>query len=141
LVTAVDGTVGVAANPPFSQIERPMSVILTAQSAYLLFYDWDKPVITPEGQVVLQLTVQRYFQSQVPSIQVVGNTDTAYSNPVLALKLSIQIAERVRDELVREGIPKETIKVHGMGDKKLRVSTPQGVREPQNRRVEILIGE
>jgi OOP family OmpA-OmpF porin len=38
-----------------------------------------------------------------------------------------------------DGVPVTAISVVGMGEKGLLVPTPDGVREPQNRRVEIVI--
>ena len=42
-------------------------------------------------------------------------------------------------ELVRNGVPRNAISIQGFGDTHLLVPTGQGVREPQNRRVEIII--
>jgi outer membrane protein OmpA-like peptidoglycan-associated protein len=40
---------------------------------------------------------------------------------------------------VRDGVPATAISVVGMGEKGLLVPTADGVREPQNRRVEIVL--
>jgi outer membrane protein OmpA-like peptidoglycan-associated protein len=45
----------------------------------------------------------------------------------------------VKDALVREGVPAQAITVIGRGEQGLLVQTGDGVREPQNRRVEIVI--
>jgi outer membrane protein OmpA-like peptidoglycan-associated protein len=45
----------------------------------------------------------------------------------------------VAGELVRDGVPQASITAQGFGDSRLLVSTGPGVREPQNRRVEIVI--
>ena len=45
----------------------------------------------------------------------------------------------VKDALVREGVPAQAITVIGRGEQGLLVPTADGVREPQNRRVEIVI--
>ena len=45
----------------------------------------------------------------------------------------------VKDALVRDGVPAQAITVVGMGEKGLLVPTGDNVREPQNRRVEIVI--
>jgi outer membrane protein OmpA-like peptidoglycan-associated protein len=45
----------------------------------------------------------------------------------------------VAAELVKDGVPKTAITIQGFGETHLLVPTGPGVREPQNRRVEIII--
>jgi len=52
--------------------------------------------------------------------------------------LSERRARTVAAELVRDGVPQNAISMHAYGDTKLLVPTGPGVREPQNRRVEIV---
>jgi len=51
--------------------------------------------------------------------------------------LSLRRAERVRDELVKLGIPRARISVAGRGAREPEVRTATQVSEPRNRRVEI----
>jgi hypothetical protein len=53
--------------------------------------------------------------------------------------LSIRRADSVKSELVRDGVPATAITTQGFGETHLLVSTGPGVREPQNRRVEIVL--
>ena len=55
------------------------------------------------------------------------------------MALSIRRANAVKDALVRAGIPANQIAVIGKGESDPLVPTADGVREPQNRRVEILL--
>ena len=48
-------------------------------------------------------------------------------------------AQAVASELVRDGVPRDQIAITGHGEDALLVRTADGVREPQNRRVEIVI--
>jgi OmpA-OmpF porin, OOP family len=45
----------------------------------------------------------------------------------------------VQAELVKDGVPQSAITIQGFGDTNLLVPTGPGVREPQNRRVKIII--
>jgi outer membrane protein OmpA-like peptidoglycan-associated protein len=45
----------------------------------------------------------------------------------------------VQGELVRNGVPQNVITIRGFGEQNPLVPTAASVREPQNRRVEIVI--
>jgi outer membrane protein OmpA-like peptidoglycan-associated protein len=55
------------------------------------------------------------------------------------MALSLRRANAVKDALVRNGVPATAIAVVGRGEQGLLVPTADGVREPQNRRVEIVM--
>ncbi len=48
-------------------------------------------------------------------------------------------AKAVAAQLVADGVPASEITAKGFGDTNLLVPTGPGVREPQNRRVEIIL--
>jgi len=45
----------------------------------------------------------------------------------------------VQAELVRDGVSKDEIVIQGLGQSNPLIATAKGVREPQNRRVEIIL--
>jgi outer membrane protein OmpA-like peptidoglycan-associated protein len=53
--------------------------------------------------------------------------------------LSVRRAQAVAAELIKDGVPANVITIQGFGDTHLLVPTGPGVREPQNRRVEIVV--
>ena len=53
--------------------------------------------------------------------------------------LSVRRGEAVKAAMIRQGIPASAIVVIGRGESQNLVPTADGVREPQNRRVEIVI--
>jgi outer membrane protein OmpA-like peptidoglycan-associated protein len=55
------------------------------------------------------------------------------------MALSLRRANAVKDALVREGVPAAGDRVVGRGEQGLLVHTGDGVRKPQNRRIEIVI--
>jgi OOP family OmpA-OmpF porin len=69
---------------------------------------------------------------------VTGYTDTSGS-PGYNQRLSERRANAVAAALERLGVPRSDMVVAGRGQNDLRVPTPPGVREPQNRRVEIVL--
>jgi outer membrane protein OmpA-like peptidoglycan-associated protein len=66
-----------------------------------------------------------------------GYTDSSGS-PAYNLKLSQRRADSVAKELVSDGVQRSEIDIHGYGETHPLVPTADGVREPQNRRVEII---
>jgi outer membrane protein OmpA-like peptidoglycan-associated protein len=104
---------------------------------YLVFFDWDKYNITPEGQQIIQLAANQYHSGGHVTLQVTGYTDTSGSAGYNQ-RLSERRANAVAAALERLGVPRSDMVVAGRGMNDLRVPTPPGVREPQNRRVEIV---
>ena len=104
---------------------------------YLVFFDWDKYNITPEGMQIVQLAANQYRSGGRVTIQVTGYTDTSGSAGYNQ-RLSERRANNVANALVRFGVPRQAMSVSGRGKNDQRVPTADGVREPQNRRVEIV---
>ncbi|MDE8344536.1 MAG: OmpA family protein, partial [Acidocella sp.] len=71
-------------------------------------------------------------------IEVNGYTDTS-GTPQYNQGLSVRRAQAVAAELVKDGVPQSAISIHGYGETHPLVPTGPNVREPQNRRVEIIL--
>jgi OOP family OmpA-OmpF porin len=106
---------------------------------YLVFFDWNSAAVGPGGSEVIQLTANAYKAGAPVTVQVTGYTDTSGS-PSYNERLSVRRARAVAASLARDGVPPGAMVVTGRGENDLRVPTPDGVREPQNRRVEIVEG-
>src|SRR6266404_5336496 len=104
---------------------------------YLVFFDWDKYNITPEGQQIIQLAAQQYRAGGSVRLQVTGYTDLSGSAGYNQ-RLSERRANAVANALAALGVARTDMVVTGRGMNDPRVPTAPGVREPQNRRVEIL---
>jgi OmpA-OmpF porin, OOP family len=104
---------------------------------YLVFFDWDKYNITPEGAQILQLAANQYKSGGRVQLQVTGYTDLSGSASYNQ-RLSERRANAVAAALERLGVPRSDMVVTGRGMNDPRVPTAPGVREPQNRRVEIV---
>jgi OOP family OmpA-OmpF porin len=120
----------------------PMAVAAVPAPAparsYLVFFDWDKATLTTRAQQIIKDAADGSTKVQTTRIEVNGYTDTS-GTPQYNQGLSIRRAEAVAAELVRDGVPKGAIAIQGFGETHLLVPTGAGVREPQNRRVEIII--
>jgi len=71
-------------------------------------------------------------------VTATGHTDKSGPDDY-NMALSLRRANAVKDALVRDGVPAGVISVVGRGESQPLVPTADGVREPQNRRVEIVL--
>jgi outer membrane protein OmpA-like peptidoglycan-associated protein len=115
----------------------PMPVADMGAKTFLVFFDWDKADLTARSQGIVHDAADYSTHNQYTRIDVDGNTDTS-GTPQYNMGLSERRARVVASELVRDGVPQSAISMHAYGDTKLLVPTGPGVREPQNRRVEIV---
>ncbi len=106
--------------------------------SYLVFFDWDRATLTERARQIIQQAAQNSTHVQYTRIEVNGHTDTS-GTPQYNMGLSTRRARAVESELVRDGVPQSAISIRGYGETHLLVPTGPGVREPQNRRVEIII--
>lgn len=109
-----------------------------AARSYLVFFDWDKANLTDRARAIVKEAADNSSRVQYTRLEVNGYTDTS-GKPSYNQGLSLRRAKTVAAELVRDGVPQNAISVQGLGDTNLLVPTGAGVREPQNRRVEIII--
>jgi OmpA-OmpF porin, OOP family len=107
------------------------------RQVFLVFFDWDRDTITPQGAQIIQQAANAYKSGAHVQLQVTGYTDRSGS-PAYNQRLSERRANNVANALVRDGVPRNDMAVSGRGENDNRVPTAAGVREPQNRRVEIV---
>jgi len=103
---------------------------------YLVFFDWDKSDLTPRATQIIAEAASDSKTDNVTTIQVSGYTDTS-GTPDYNQGLSERRAQAVAAQLVTDGVSQSEIEIHAYGETHLLVPTGPGVREPQNRRVEI----
>ena len=139
----VANLLGLTVTPPpaVPGIPAPAPVAAPAPApaqTYLVFFDWDKANLTPRAVEIISNAAAASHSEAVTTINVSGYTDTSGS-PVYNQGLSIRRAKAVAAQLISDGVPASEIEIHGFGATHLLVPTGPGVREPQNRRVEIVL--
>ncbi|HVH81982.1 MAG TPA: OmpA family protein, partial [Stellaceae bacterium] len=127
---------GAVAPPPPAPMVAPAPPP-AAPKVFIVFFDWDKDTITREGQAIIAQAADAYKAGAPVQIQVTGYTDRSGS-PGYNQRLSERRANNVARALAALGVPKSSMLVSGRGENDNRVPTAPGVREPQNRRVEIV---
>jgi len=105
---------------------------------YRVFFGLGRAALTDKDRQIISQAAADYRQTGTARISVTGHTDTS-GTAAYNLKLSQRRAEMVARELVDQGVPAADITTVGQGQQDLLVPTADGVREPRNRRVEIVI--
>ena len=127
------------APPPAPQAAPPPPPAPPAiQRSFLVFFDFDRSNITQEADRVIREAASNAKRGNVSRINVTGHADRSGPDRY-NMALSLRRADAVKAVLVREGIPADQIAVVGRGETQPLVPTADGVREPQNRRVEIVL--
>ncbi len=111
---------------------------VTAARTYLVFFDWDRADLTERARQIIAEAAQASTRVQTTRVQVNGYTDLS-GTAAYNQGLSLRRARSVEAELVRDGVPAGEVAIRGFGENSPLVPTAQGVREPQNRRVEIIL--
>ncbi len=124
--------------PPPEPVEAPLPAAAPIVRSYLVFFEFDRSELTPDAERIVETAARNAASADVTRIDVTGHADRA--GPVrYNQRLSMRRAEAVREELIRNGIPEEEIAIYAKGESEPLVPTRDGVREAQNRRVEIIL--
>jgi outer membrane protein OmpA-like peptidoglycan-associated protein len=110
----------------------------TVASNFTVYFDFDSWTLTGEELTVLQQAIATARAGGQSRIAIVGHTDTSGSagyNQALSVKRANVVAET----LVDMGARREAIQISGVGETDLAVPTPDGVREPKNRRAVVTL--
>ncbi|WP_428393126.1 OmpA family protein [Lichenicoccus sp.] len=111
---------------------------------YLVFFDWDRADLSDRARQIIAQAAQASTRVQTTRLEVDGYTDNSAAHPgprgvAYNQALSVRRAQAVQSELVRDGVPSSIIEIHGYGESHPLVQTAADTREPQNRRVEIMM--
>jgi len=124
------------------EVETQFGAALAAQpsrpTSFTLYFIEGGDQFTDESKQTLTGVLAEIAKHNVPDIVVIGHTDSLGSiatNDALALRR----AETVRAMLIAQGLQPASIAAVGRGKRELLVPTPDGVAEPRNRRVEIVV--
>lgn len=106
---------------------------------YIVFFDFDESIITSDAATILDNAVTAYSNCGTAAVMLAGHTDRSGSqsyNQALAERRNASVTQY----LAGRGIPSGRISSQAFGETQNRVPTEDGVRELQNRRVEVTYG-
>ncbi len=130
--------------PPPALAAVPAAPAPEQTRTYLVFFDWDRADLTPRAREIVAQAAGASTHVQTTRIEVDGYTDSSSIHggtrgATYNQALSLRRAASVQVELVRDGVPRAAIVLHGYGETRPLVATGPNAREPQNRRVEIIL--
>ena len=105
--------------------------------SYMVFFDFNKSDLTGQAIGIVDQAAKNAGPAKVTKLEVTGHTDTVGSD-AYNMRLSRRRAESVAAQLEKDGIPSSEIEIVAKGKRDLLVPTKDGVKEPQNRRVQIV---
>lgn len=116
-------------------IEKP---VVVNPDPFLVLFNFDSAELTPEAKAIIANAVEAFNEYGMAAISVVGHTDSAGAasyNQNLAAKRAMA----VKTELAGLGISMDTVSTSSKGESEPLIATGDNVREPQNRRAEIIL--
>jgi len=117
----------------------PPPPVVCTPGPYIVFFEWDKSDITPEAAGILDNAISNYQSCGNAQVMLAGHADRSGSASY-NVGLSQRRADSVRAYMEGRGIGGSNISTEAFGEGRPRVETADGVRELQNRRVEITYG-
>jgi outer membrane protein OmpA-like peptidoglycan-associated protein len=105
---------------------------------FLVFFDWDRADLTDRARQIIAEAATNAQRGGVTRIEVSGHADRT-GTPQYNMQLSMRRAQNVAAELERRGIARSAMTLQAFGETRPLVPTADNVREPQNRRVEIVL--
>lgn len=123
--------------PPPPPPPPPPPMAGPSARVFTVYFGWNRSWVGPQGMAILQQAANVYHAGGVVTVQVTGYTDTSGS-AAYNQRLSERRAYHVAQLLTRKGVPWAAMTIAGRGENDLAVPTPDGVREPHNRRVTVI---
>ena len=111
---------------------------MAAPRPFLVHFGFDSDALSAGTMQIIDDAVATAEKHGIVDFSVTGHADRA-GPEAYNLDLSLRRANAVRDALINRGVKASGISVAGRGEAEPAVPTNDGVREPANRRVEIIL--
>lgn len=105
---------------------------------FILYFEVGTTTLDPKSRSAIVSIAAAVKRRGAISISISGHTDATGSDAIND-KLALVRAERVKALLLEEGVSPEVMSVSSHGKGNPAVPTPDGVAEPLNRRVEVIV--
>lgn len=110
----------------------------TAPVTYLLYFEPGTSQLTQESEKLLPQIMNYIRTTNSRDISISGHSDKVGSREV-NIRISRERADAIAKRLIEIGVEHEALEVASHGMELPLVDTPEGVPEPRNRRVELVV--
>ncbi|MCG6892266.1 MAG: OmpA family protein [Desulfobacteraceae bacterium] len=125
-----------------AEVERDFSEALAAQPpepvTFVLYFEEGSTEVRETSRPKLEALFREVAARQAVEVQVTGHTDRV-GKETDNDRLSAERAEAIKAMLVQKGLRAQFIRAVGRGEREPLVTTEDDVKEPRNRRVEIIV--
>lgn len=125
--------------PDGSRVLESQNCPVVALPPAIVYFGWDEDTLTDRARQTLDGVIANYRAGGSPAVVLAGHADRSGAASY-NVGLSQRRANRVRDYLTAGGIGGGSMTTQAFGETRPAVDTADGVREPDNRRVEITYG-
>ena len=115
---------------------KPAPMPSAMSASFIVYFDHDSSALTKEGKTIVNLASGVGMGAYASRAVLVGRTDSSGAS-AYNMALSQKRAQVVADAMLAKGFPAAEVRSSHAGETDLRVKTGDGVREGQNRVVEI----
>ena len=112
--------------------------VAAAPETFIVYFAWDSDALDGSGGRVIDDAVAVADSLGIADFSITGHADRSGPEDY-NLNLSLRRADNVKAALIVRGVKEGGISVAGRGEAEPAIATDDGVREPANRRVEIIL--
>jgi len=125
-----------------AEVQATFKDALAAQPSraehFTLYFIENSQELTQDSKTDFERVFAELKQRKVVDVVVVGHTD-AVGTDAFNDELARKRADAIRSALISRGVAATDVVAIGRGKRELLIPTPDGVAEPKNRRVEIVV--
>lgn len=123
---------------PVAAAPAPAAPAATSARPFLIFFDWDRANVNDSARPTLSEITNTIKANPNANVRISGHADKSGTDRYNDA-LSKRRADAVLNALTQQGVQRNRTTVESFGESRPLVDTADGVREPQNRRVEVNI--
>ena len=120
------------------EFSEALAIEPSPPETFILYFGIGSATLQPASKPEIERVVETVARRESRDISVNGHSDRS-GDPDYNMRLSLRRARRVRDQLVEHGVDSATITMDYHGEGNPVVETADGVPEPKNRRVEVIV--
>lgn len=125
--------------PPAPPAPPPPPPVTTCPTAdFVVYFEWDRADLNQAALQTIDAAIAQARNCNLGAVSVIGHTDTSGA-AAYNVGLSERRASVVRDAIVARGIADTSVTTAAKGETELARETPDGTREPLNRRAAVTI--